>query len=188
MSFFDNLKKFGGGALSGLLGGGGNPLAALAGGASSLFGGEGKSLLDRLLQAAGIGAGVSGIQSARGDSKRVDELRGEREALARQLFDESTPIRQRSNEVLLGRLNAGALPPPNLSGLQDTLNPFRRRFSFDLGTTAGAPPPPGPRDPAPRDPSPRREPQRKTAGPSRTRGGRRDTRGDEEIRRPQRRD
>lgn len=85
--------------------------------------------------AGGALAAAGGMRDAgRNEGRRnemMDESRGiarEQAEHGRQLLAEAAPMRQAANAAILAKMNAAPRPLPNIAGLQDTANPFRKKF------------------------------------------------------------
>lgn len=75
-------------------------------------------------------------QASQGDLEdAIALILGEQARRSEQLYTEQAPLRRGAQSVLLQQLQ-NPLPLPDLSGLADVTNPFRRQFSFDLGAPA----------------------------------------------------
>ena len=129
----------------------GGPAGAAAGLAGNFLGGGddpggsgggGNNLLNILKTAAGIGLGAKGVVDSHKATKKRNELADERLKVARRILEGTEGIRTSTNQAIESRVRGGALPPPNLTGLEDTANPFRRKFSFDAALPAGPVRPP----------------------------------------------
>lgn len=109
-------------------------------------GGRFGGLMDRVKQITGLGApggldardviglglGAVGMKQAHDAGQKGDAIADERLALARRQIADAEPIRQRANAELMSsmdRLGGKMLAPPDLSFLQDNMNPFRKKFS-----------------------------------------------------------
>lgn len=62
-------------------------------------------------------------------SERSTALAEEQAAIARKLFEEAEPLRGLARDRLMQLLLRGPRSLPDLSGLADRSNPFRRRFN-----------------------------------------------------------
>lgn len=115
-------------------GGGGGRLQrildAVRGGANALGLGR-PGGLDAKHLLMGIPAAL-GVKAAMGSSKRRDELLQEALARNRADYESGAPVRDAARTALLERLQGAGLQAPDLGGLRDNTNPFRRHFSASL--------------------------------------------------------
>ena len=94
----------------------------------------------------GGGAGL-GLKAARDAAGRRDKYLEEAVQRNRDEYAASSPVRSAARSQMLDRLSGmGGTPMPDVSGLADTANPFRKNFNFSLQAPGGmgAMPPVGP--------------------------------------------